>query len=201
MFVLFALTFIAYAVGLLFVCVCLAQGLYFIAELVEEHTMIAKRILKYAITTVIVLHVLLFFFEELPTMELAVSFLAHIVYSWLLVRFPVVDLFSPQFILSTMMAVGSHCLWFKHFLFTWYSYTEMMAIFLVCVWLVPFCFFVSLSANEATLPYQSPTGTTPARGKHVQLFLLLMRPLERFFPWMQSQRHAWESDEAQKYAN
>ncbi len=53
-----------------------------------------------------------------------------------------------------MLAVSSHVLWFRHFTSTeqFYPFSEILAFFLFCVWLVPFGFFVSLSANESALP-------------------------------------------------
>ena len=34
----------------------------------------------------------------------------------------------------------------------WYPFSEVIGYFTVCLWLVPFAYFVSLSANENTLP-------------------------------------------------
>jgi len=33
------------------------------------------------------------------------------------------------------------------------EFNEIASFFLVCVWLVPFGFFISMSANDNTLPY------------------------------------------------
>lgn len=55
---------------------------------------------------------------------------------------------------SCVLAITSHILWFRHFTTTetFYPFSEILAFFLFCVWLVPFGFFVSLSANESSLP-------------------------------------------------
>lgn len=37
-----------------------------------------------------------------------------------------------------------------------YLFSQILAIFFICVWIVPFAFFVSLSANENTLPIGNP---------------------------------------------
>lgn len=50
------------------------------------------------------------------------------------------------------MAVTDHCIWFIYFSNNYYPFREILAFFTICVWLIPFGFFISLSANENTLP-------------------------------------------------
>ena len=42
--------------------------------------------------------------------------------------------------------------YFSYFGSNYYPFSEVMAYFTICQWLVPFAFFVSLSANENVLP-------------------------------------------------
>ena len=51
-----------------------------------------------------------------------------------------------------VMAVIDHCTWFIYFSGHYYPFSEILAFFSICVWLVPFGFFISLSANENVLP-------------------------------------------------
>ncbi|KAH3742601.1 Protein SVP26 [Pelomyxa schiedti] len=183
-FVIAGLTYSAIGVSIAFGFVCLAQGLYFIADMVEEHVVLAKRIIRYCIIGVLIAHALLFFLEELPWLELSVGVAAHLVYSMLLIQFPVVELTDLWFILSTMFAIGNHALWFRYFLLNWYSYGDMFGIFLLCVWLVPFWFFVSLSANESSLPFDHPAEAA-GKKKRVNLPALIWRLLSKFLPMRQ----------------
>ena len=66
--------------------------------------------------------------------------------------FPFFSVSSPPFILSVVMVFVNHYLAFSYFGENYYPFSEVMAYFTVCMWLVPFAFFVSLSANENVLP-------------------------------------------------
>ena len=48
--------------------------------------------------------------------------------------------------------VASHYFWISHFTAHYHSSTHVLCFLLFAVWLVPFGFFISLSANESTLP-------------------------------------------------
>lgn len=82
-----------------------------------------------------------------------------------------VKLTDPIFLLSCVMVLVNHWLWFRHFShqnttasgygggrYAWEAqkqvptFTEIASFFGLCVWLVPFALFVSLSAGENILP-------------------------------------------------
>lgn len=46
----------------------------------------------------------------------------------------------------------NHYLWMQHFMDKYHTVEYVMGFFLVCVWMVPFGFFISLAANESVLP-------------------------------------------------
>ena len=88
----------------------------------------------------------------------------------LLSSFPFFSITSPSFMVSVVMVVANHYFAFSYFGEKYYPFSEVryqsiycirlqsycspqvMAYFTVCMWLVPFAFFVSLSANENVLP-------------------------------------------------
>ena len=78
----------------------LASGLYYLSELVEEHTVIAKKILTYLIYFVITIQILLVVVDKFPFGLTALGVASHGVYSLNLRRFPIVKLTDPTFILS-----------------------------------------------------------------------------------------------------
>lgn len=154
-----AATLVVYAGAYLFVlffAVCLATGLYYLAELVEEYTRLTRKIISYAIKAVLVLHVLLFLIDHLPFLAISVGIASHVVYYRLLKTFPYISLGSYDFIGSVSLLILSHVVWIRFF----YTdprcmYVSMEWIFgfmLAMVWLVPFAFFISLAANESVLP-------------------------------------------------
>ena len=68
---------------------------------------------------------------------------------------------SPPFLTSTAALVASHYFWLSHFMSHYHATTHVLCFLLFAVWLVPFGFFISLSANESTLPDR--LGGTPGK--------------------------------------
>ncbi len=82
------LVYISGYLFLVFVAVCLACGLYYLAELAEEYAMLTRRIISFAILSVLVVHGLLFVMEpQLPPTAVGVGVLSHLSYVWLLQSF------------------------------------------------------------------------------------------------------------------
>lgn len=131
---------------------CIAAGLYYLAELVEEYTVMTKRLIKYLIVSVSCVYGGLFLFESLPLSMTLTGLFSTLLYSTLLPNFPDIDLSSPSFILSLILVFVNHYLAFGYFSQEWYPFGEVIGYFTVCLWIVPFSYFVSLSANENTLP-------------------------------------------------
>merc|ERR1719341_1830761 len=80
------------------------------------------------------------------------SCVAHL---FVLKDFPFFYITSPSFICAVGLLLINHYLAFTHFSRQWYPFGEVLAYFTMCLWLVPFAFFVSLSANENVLPTTS----------------------------------------------
>ncbi|KAI8844569.1 transmembrane adaptor Erv26 [Chytriomyces cf. hyalinus JEL632] len=148
------LVYVGGALGFVFLVLSLASGLYYLAEVIEENTVIAKKVLKYTIYTVIGCHVILAVHDEFSWLRITISIGCHLVYSLLLQNFPNVQLDDPYFILTCILAVVDHFMWFFWFADShhYHRFMDIAAFFGLMVWLVPFAFFISLSANENTLP-------------------------------------------------
>ncbi|KAI5358897.1 hypothetical protein Slin15195_G113440 [Septoria linicola] len=169
MWVLPLLGYLGLVLGFLFLTLAIASGLYYLSELVEEHTVLSKKLLYRLIYAVITIQVLLALIDSFPKALSAFSIASHVIYSLNLRRFPVVKLTDPVFLASCVLVLANHYLWFKHFSSSdatgrgngRYSYleqkdipsfTEIASFFGLNVWLVPFALFVSLSAGENVLP-------------------------------------------------
>ena len=176
----FMYTATVYVAGYLIVvlvAICLACGLYFLAELAEEHTRLTKKLVGASIVMVcdrrhtctlsieqepparpplpqvLVSHVLFFVTEPgLPKEALALGFMAHVAYGWLFQTFPLLKLLSPSFLASAALLAVSHYLWIGHFTAHFHQASHVACFFVLMVWLVPFGFFISLSFNENVLP-------------------------------------------------
>ncbi|KAI9208751.1 transmembrane adaptor Erv26 [Polychytrium aggregatum] len=146
------LVYVGYVAFFISVAFSLGSGLYYLAEIVEEYSVQTKRIIRASIGVIIGFHVLLLAFDRLSWWKLVFSIGCHAWYSLMLRTFPSIPIVDPVFIISCVLAVADHFLWFWHFSSQYHPFAEVATFFGLCVWLVPFMFFVSLTANEYTLP-------------------------------------------------
>jgi hypothetical protein len=77
-----------------------ASGLYYLSELVEEHTVLAKKLLYRLIYGVVAIQILLLLVDSFPIGLSVLSIVSHGIYAQNLRRFPIVKLTDPLFLLS-----------------------------------------------------------------------------------------------------
>ncbi|KAL7750417.1 erv26 superfamily protein [Sorochytrium milnesiophthora] len=158
--ILLLISYLGMLMGIAFFTLSLACGLYYLAELVEEYTTMTRKVITSLTALVMVLHVLLFAVDRLSLWRILFSMFCHAVYSINLRTFPFISFTDPSFLASCVLAVVNHYVWFRYFQtlahdpFTRrvYPFSHIAAFFALCLWLVPFAYFVSLSANDSTLP-------------------------------------------------
>jgi len=182
MWILPLVGYLGIILGFGFLTLAIASGLYYLSELVEEHTVIAKRLLTRMIYFVIGVQVALCLIDRFPMKLSLLSIVSHIVYLGNMQRFPVVKLTGPLFLSSCFLVLLNHYFWFSHFSNLpapvtrsrfetpdFPSFTEIASYFGICVWLVPFSLFVSLSASDNVLPTmnsEEPTGVSGMDSKN-----------------------------------
>ncbi|THC95937.1 hypothetical protein EYZ11_004579 [Aspergillus tanneri] len=120
MWILPLVGYLGVIVGFSFLTLAIASGLYYLSELVEEHTVLARRLLTRLIYSIVFIQILLFLFDRFPLSLSVLSIGSHMVYATNVDDMP--------------------------------TFTEVASYFGLCVWLVPFALFVSLSAGENVLP-------------------------------------------------
>lgn len=173
MYILPLLGYAGVLLGFGFLTLSIASGLYYLSELVEEHSVFSAKLLKRLIYAVVGVQLLLWLVDGFPWYLVLLGVASHGVYAVNLRHFPIVKLSDPFFLASCALVIVNHWLWFRHFstptVFRgappssrrdWYStpaydqptFTEIASYFGLCVWLVPFALFVSLSAGENVLP-------------------------------------------------
>ncbi|XP_045606254.1 protein TEX261 [Procambarus clarkii] len=172
----------------------LAAALYYLAELVEEYTSTAAKVLRIWIWVTIGLYILLFLFESLPASVILCGLFSQLVHLSILRTFPFFFLTSLPFILGIVLFFVNHFLAFSFFATYYYPVSEVLAYFTLYVWLVPFGFFISLSANENVLPTRAEsrpllsndddfvTGYFNKKGKRYGLLSFFNYLKEEFFP-------------------
>ncbi|XP_072262795.1 protein TEX261 [Pyxicephalus adspersus] len=152
MWFIYALSWLSLLIQVAFVTLAIAAGLYYVAELIEEYTVATSRIIKYMIWFSTGVLIGLYFFEKFPGIMIGVGLFTNVVYFGLLQTFPFIMLTSPNFIISCVLVVLNHYLAFQYFAEEYYPFAEVLSYFTFCLWLIPFAFFVSLSAGENVLP-------------------------------------------------
>ena len=150
---------------ILFTALSYATGLFYIAELAEEFPTTTKRIIRYIIIAIAALHTLAFA-SALPKLPLVIGLLAHLSYLPLLTTFPVLPLSSPTFYISLLLLLSSQVGWYYkmptspyssypsygYSSVRTYSSAQLLAFYLLFVWLVPLVFFVAGSVSGQSLP-------------------------------------------------
>jgi hypothetical protein len=162
----------------LFLTLSIASGLYYLSELVEEHSVLSSRLLRRLIYIIMATQTLLCLIDGFPWHLTLLGVFSHAVYMSNLRHFPIVKLSDPLFLASCVLVLGNHWAWFRWFSEPQFnagygrgsggerwrdrystpayreqpSFTEIASYFGLCVWLVPFALFVSLSAGENVLP-------------------------------------------------
>ncbi|ANB11194.1 Svp26p [Sugiyamaella lignohabitans] len=170
MVVLTLLSYLGTLSAFVFLTMAVASGLYYLSEQVEEHTVWTKTVLTRAIYGIIGIHVLLLIFDGFPWLLTVGSIATHILYLQNLKRFPFIQLYSGIFISSCIAVVANHWLWFRYFSDpsippaiilierpdyagpTHPPFSQVASFFGICVWLIPFSLFISLSVGDNVLP-------------------------------------------------
>ena len=204
------LSYVGAIVGFVFLVLAIAAALYYISELVEEHLEPTKRLLTRLIYCVMGIFVLLVVVDRFPIMLTAFSIFSYWVYLINLSRFPYVELSSPVFLVSCVLVIANHFLWFSHFHNPYIPpieerlkhdyippriplFMEVCSFFGLCVWFVPFALFVSLSAHDNLLPHHIAVSNDHDKKKNNGLAKVVVAHL-REFVYSVSRRLGYELD-------
>lgn len=143
---------------IVFVSICIATGLYYIAELIEEHTRLTKNIIKISIQVTLFLHLLVLLFDRLPLMWIATGVAAQMSYWRLLKHFPFIPLTDVDFLISLGLLAVNQAGWMYYFYHTHHTIEYILSFFELMVWVVPFTILLSLAAYDPslTLPEVDP---------------------------------------------
>ncbi|KAH8355211.1 hypothetical protein KR093_008669 [Drosophila rubida] len=149
---LFILSWISLAIQITFITLSIVAGLYYLAELAEEYTTPTRRCILFMIGFTIMVYIMFIFFEDLPWTMVLCGLMAQGFHFSIMTNFPFIRLLSVPFIGSLAMLVINHVLAFQYFTSVYVPFTQVLAYFTICMWLVPFALFVSVSANDNVLP-------------------------------------------------
>eukprot|EP00091_Calanus_sinicus_P007579 TRINITY_DN18690_c0_g1_i1.p1 TRINITY_DN18690_c0_g1~~TRINITY_DN18690_c0_g1_i1.p1 ORF type:complete len:178 (-),score=23.71 TRINITY_DN18690_c0_g1_i1:393-860(-) len=91
------------------------------------------------VVLVLMTYIGLFIFENIPTSLVVGGILAQLAHLALLSSFPFFSVSSPSFIVAVIMVLVNHYFAFSYFGENYYPFSEVMAYFTICMWLVSFC--------------------------------------------------------------
>lgn len=103
----------------------IAAGLYYVAELVEEYTVAAKKVISVIVLFVTTVYMLFIFFDNLPWSIIICGLAAQALHALILTEFPYVKLMSVQFIGAVLLLLLNHYLAFLHFTQYYFNFTEV----------------------------------------------------------------------------
>ncbi|ODQ63943.1 DUF396-domain-containing protein [Nadsonia fulvescens var. elongata DSM 6958] len=217
MVVLRLISWLGIGAGFLALTLAIACGLYYLSELVEEYSVLTKKILARAILSIILVHVLLVVFDGFPFWISVYSIACQLVYIANMKRFPLITFSDPKFLLAIAATVLNHYLWFSFFssLTSRRSFgfnqpnvsappfTQIASFFGICIWAVPFALFISLSAGDMILPSsqeskinafgESTDESSRVRKRSAALAKVLITRVWKFITGL-SRKLGWELD-------
>jgi len=159
-YIMLLLHWTAFIVQILFLTVCVASGLFYLTELIEDYTQLSRKIFQWSNVAVIVTFVLLFLFEDISFIHTVLGLGMCASGYLVLQQFPTIEMLSWQFILMIAVMVCNHISAFLYFSDKYYSFSQIISYFTVCVWLVPLQMILGLVAGENVLPNMGNSGPT-----------------------------------------
>eukprot|EP00037_Helgoeca_nana_P013792 m.127437 g.127437 ORF g.127437 m.127437 type:complete len:190 (-) comp22231_c0_seq1:241-810(-) len=124
---MWALYILSWVSSLLLACfgiVCIASGLYFLAETVEEYSVATKQLLNFAVVACTFCNLLVGLVEPIPIWVTVVAVVAHGAYLNTLQTFPVLET-GPSFYASCLLILLHNYLAFTTFADTWFPFDEV----------------------------------------------------------------------------
>ncbi|EPR79338.1 Transmembrane adaptor Erv26, partial [Spraguea lophii 42_110] len=129
----------------------LGFGLYYSVMYIEEHTYAAKDKIEMIIQGILILHIYLLL-RGMRIFVIVFSLISNLIFYNLLSSYPYILASNVNFIAGCVAAFINHFLFLQTTIANNYNALEIILYFIIFVWVVPFCFFLSLTANDDTFP-------------------------------------------------
>ncbi|XP_063676770.1 protein TEX261-like [Bolinopsis microptera] len=149
------LHWIAFFLEILFATVCIAAGLFYITEVIEDYTSISRSFFKWSNIAVVGAYLTMFLFEGTGTLNLILGILTFIMAWQVIEQFPNIEMVSPSFMGLIVCMILNHVTAYWFFKDRFLSFSQIIAYFTICVWLVPIQLILGLVAGENILPTSS----------------------------------------------
>lgn len=108
----------------------------------------------------ITIYILLFLLEDLTYSMIAFGLLGQLIHLRILDNFPFIDFTSVKFISAIVVLIINHYLAFSFFSNLFIPFSHVLGYFTI-MWLIPFAYLISLSANDRVLPTVDRNSAVP----------------------------------------
>jgi len=152
MWFLYILSWLALLFQVSLITLAIGAALYYLAEVIEEYTVITKKVINGMLITSCFIYMGLWIIEEFPLSMIAAGLFTNMIGFNLLKSFPFIELTSLSFLLTCVLVIVNHYYAFDYFSQVYYTFSEVLAYFTLCLWTIPFTFLISLSASDNVLP-------------------------------------------------
>lgn len=122
---LYILSYLSLLVQVSFITLSIAAGLYYLAELTEEYTVVAKKVIKCLTVFTCVVYLCLMLFENLTWFMIIFGLAAQAVHFIILSEFPFVKFISVHFLGAVSLWMLNHYLAFSFFHASYYPLSEV----------------------------------------------------------------------------
>ncbi|ELT98312.1 hypothetical protein CAPTEDRAFT_144139 [Capitella teleta] len=129
MWFMYSVSWLAFLIQVCFITLSIAAGLYYLAEIVEEYTVMAGKFIKYMIWLTSLVYIGFIIFESLSMSLMLLGLASNGVYLLLLKNFPFIELSSPIFLFSLVLIIINHYMSFSYFASVYHPFTEVSLLF------------------------------------------------------------------------
>ncbi|WUR02346.1 testis expressed 261 (TEX261) [Vairimorpha necatrix] len=135
-------------------------------EYIEDQAYSAKKKIKNIIYGCVIAH-LYFLIRGKSILHTAFSLSIQYSFFCLLQVYPIIKLDNPYFIYGTLASLVNHFLVIRFLFYRSLFTVEILSIFLL-IWITPFCFFISLSANDEVIIVKGKTTVNTMIGNYIK---------------------------------
>lgn len=155
------------SIGILFLIIAgivlLAAGLIHAVAYIEDKAYAAKRRIDTTIKAICVAHILLWF-RHISVFIILYSLVVQYLFYSILDVYPAFEPTNWFFVGGTIGALVNHFLFLRELISNKLNVVEAVLYFVTFVWATPFCFFLSLGANDESFAVRNKKGRATLMG-------------------------------------
>lgn len=148
----------------------LGLGIVKAIDYIEDKAYAAKKHIEAIIQVSAALHIILLF-RGVPIFQILFSLSIQYAFYCILDIYPLVKMDNPYFIYGTIASLLNHFLVIRLIFAKPAVYGLEIVFYFALIWITPFCFFLSLSANDEVLFVKGKTSSNTLIGNFLKKYL------------------------------